>query len=115
VLLGVPAVLGFGSIVYSTYAFARDAAQAPNTPVVQGVVEHFKPQPFMPLRGSPPESFTVQGIPFSYRIGVIDGGFRKTASHGGPIKEGLLVRIHYVPDRGNLIVKLEVAESKDAT
>jgi hypothetical protein len=52
------------------------------------------------------ERFTVNGVEFSQSDYVVTCGFNDTASHGGPIREGLQVRIHYVD---NAILKLEIA------
>jgi hypothetical protein len=59
------------------------------------------------------ETFTVSGVRFVYVDNVINGGFNKTAFRGGPIREGLHVRIHYRPTAdwqpgGNVITRLEV-------
>ena len=58
------------------------------------------------------ESFRVKGIQFSYYAGILSGGFNRTASLGGPIHEGLHVRIWYEatssPFVADRIVKLEV-------
>jgi len=59
----------------------------------------------MPYSGHAMESFTVSGVPFSYSDYIPKAGFNQTSSHGGPIHEGLPVRIWYV---GNEIVKLEI-------
>jgi hypothetical protein len=72
--------------------------------VVEGPVTDFVP---MPYEGHAQESFTVNGHRFSYSDYIMTAGFRKTASHGGPIREGLYVRISY---SGNLILRLEVAQ-----
>jgi hypothetical protein len=45
-------------------------------------------------------------VEFSYSDYVIVPCFNNTASHGGPIRDGLRVRIAY---SGNCILKLEVA------
>lgn len=75
---------------------------------VEGLVEHFHP---MPWSGHDTERFDVQGVPFAYSDYVINNGFNHTSSHGGPIREGLPVRITYLPARPhNLIIKLEVAD-----
>jgi hypothetical protein len=60
----------------------------------------------MPYTGHAMESFCVQEQCFSYSDYVVTTGFHNTASHGGPIREGLNVRIEYI---GNIILKLEVA------
>jgi len=52
------------------------------------------------------ERFCVSGVCFAYSDFVITSGFNNTSSHGGPIREGLPVRVTYV---GDMIVKLEVA------
>jgi hypothetical protein len=72
--------------------------------VVEGPVANFVP---MPYQGHAQESFTVNGHRFSYSDYIMTAGFRNTASHGGPIREGLYVRISY---SGNLILRLEVAQ-----
>ena len=70
--------------------------------VVEGVVENFDP---MPEHGNKMESFTVKNTKFSYSDFYITPGFNNAASRGGPIREGLYVRISHI---GNTIVKLEV-------
>jgi hypothetical protein len=75
---------------------------------VEGPVSSFVP---MPYEGHSLESFTVNGHRFSYSDNVMTSGFRNTASHGGPIRQGLRVRISYSEHlSGNLILRLEVAE-----
>ncbi|MCP4551118.1 MAG: hypothetical protein GY834_03530 [Bacteroidetes bacterium] len=73
--------------------------------IIEGVVENFDP---MPSSGHKMESFTVKGIKFEYSDFIVRPGFRNTTSHGGPIQEGLPVRISYI---GNIIVKLEVGSA----
>jgi len=70
--------------------------------IVEGPVEDFVPMPFA---GHPMESFTVGGHRFSYSDYLGTSGFHNTASHGGPIRQGLYVRISY---SGNLILRLEI-------
>ena len=60
----------------------------------------------MPREGHDEESFTVNGVEFHYSDYVIDGAFNNPASHGGPIRAGLPVRICHKDGR---ILKLEVA------
>jgi hypothetical protein len=72
---------------------------------VEGVVEKFHP---MPYRGRDYESFTVNGVDFSYSDFVgTSSCFNHTASQGGPIRGGLRVRITYIDD--DCIVRLDVA------
>ena len=75
--------------------------------VVEGAVESFKP---MPDYGYKDESFTVNGREFSYSSFEATVGFNHTSSKGGPIEDGIFVRVSHV---GNAIVKPEVLESKD--
>jgi hypothetical protein len=74
--------------------------------VVEGVVEQFDP---MPYAGHKHESFVVAGHRFDYSDYEVVAGFNQTTSHGGPIREGLHVRIH---SKGNEIAKLEVASDQ---
>src|ERR1700692_2310924 len=59
---------------------------------VEGVVHDFKP---MPYEGHQDECFWVENQKFCYSDYVVQPGFRQSASHGGPIREGLPVRIAY--------------------
>jgi hypothetical protein len=43
---------------------------------------------------------------FCYSDYEVTAGFNNSASHGGPIREGLPVRVSYI---GNTIVRLEVS------
>jgi len=75
---------------------------------VEGRVHDFVPMPF---GGHANEHFCVETTCFHYSDYLHMGGFNNTSSHGGPIREGLPVRITYVEDSGdtgNLIVKLEI-------
>jgi hypothetical protein len=63
--------------------------------VVEGPVLNFHP---MPLEGHPPESFTIANETFSYSDYVFTPCFNKTSNHGGPIREGLVLRISFVDD-----------------
>jgi hypothetical protein len=92
---------------YSTYGQYHRLMKARNAgtySTVEGKVTDFIP---MPHEGHKNESFTVGGKRFEYSDFEVSAGFNNTASHGGPIKPGLQVRIAYV---GNSIVKLEVVE-----
>lgn len=64
--------------------------------IAEGVVENFHP---MPKEGHSNETFTVNGTLFAYSDYTVTPAFNKTASHGGPIKQGLYVRIHYTDSR----------------
>ncbi len=78
---------------------------------VSGKVSGFSP---MPRSGHAYESFTVQGVRFSYSdFDESYYGFNNTKSHGGPIREdGQRVRIAYHPtDQRNVILKLELCQT----
>jgi hypothetical protein len=72
---------------------------------VEGVVDNF--QPGSGWTGKNWESFSVRGVTFEYSDGEVAPGFNRTASHGGPIRQGLPVRICY---RDGQILRLEVAQ-----
>jgi len=87
---------------------ALKAFQTGQYSMVEGPVEHFDPMPF---EGHKAECFSVQETRFCYSDYVLTPGFRNTASHGGPIRSGLLVRIAYTKTGShNTILRLEVAE-----
>jgi hypothetical protein len=87
---------------YAQYAALKKAQENGTAQIVEGVVTHFKP---MPATGHAMERFCVQTTCFSYSDYVVSAGFNNTSSHGGPIREGLPVRVTYV---GAAIIKLEV-------
>jgi hypothetical protein len=92
-------VMIFG-ITYNEYRAAATALKEGQYSIAEGPVANF-------VSGPKQESFTVGNRSFSYSDSIVTAGFRQTASHGGPIHEGLYVRLTYV---GNLIVRLEIAE-----
>lgn len=93
---------------YSIYAGLRDSVMKGGYETVEGRVSNFVP---MPYEGHAQEHFDVNGKKFSYSDYDLTKGFNKTKSHGGPIREGLQVRINYV---GESIVKLEIADDLTA-
>lgn len=96
--------IGVCYLNYSLYAELRDAVRDGKSKVVEGRVTQFVP---MPYEGHAQESFVVGEKSFSYSDYNLTKGFNQTKSHGGPMHEGLQVRIAYV---GDSIVRLEVAE-----
>jgi hypothetical protein len=92
-----------GFSTYSDYRNVREVTDGGKASVVEGPVSTFVP---MPKSGHSMERFCVSEVCFAYSDFVISSGFNNTSSHGGPIREGLPVRVTYV---GNTIVKLEVA------
>ena len=86
-----------------------ESASSGKVRVVEGVVENFHP---MPASGHDTERFTVAGESFAYSDYEITGGFNNAASHGGPLRAGLPVRITFVQESShNVIVKLEVGRT----
>jgi hypothetical protein len=81
---------------------AVQALRSGSYSVVQGEVENFTP---MPIEGHADEQFDVGGVHFAYSDFEVTAGFNNSASHGGPIRPGLPVRIAY---RGNEILRLQV-------
>jgi len=72
----------------------------------------------LPVGGHSQESFVVAGVRLGSSAYVITGGFNRSSTYGGPIHEGLQVRIHYLPDlpgggsqptARNVILELEIA------
>jgi len=77
--------------------------------LVEGLVDNFSPMPF---EGHQAECFAVNGVRFCYSDYDRTAGFNQTSSHGGPIRQGVRVRIAYL---GNHILRLELCPSrKDA-
>ena len=95
--------LGIGTLNYSHFANLRNAASNGGAEVVEGDVKEFVP---MPYEGHAEETFVVSGRYFSYSDYDETKGFNQTQSHGGPMKEGLHVRITHVD---GTILKLEIA------
>lgn len=87
---------------YIGYRGAVHAIRSQQARFVDGTVSQFIP---MPYTGHAMESFVVQSVRFEYSDYVVTAGFNNTTSHGGPIREGLPVRIWY---RGNEILRLDV-------
>jgi len=80
------------------------------SPVVEGLVEHFHP---MPSGGHDTERFDVAGVHFAYSHRLASQGFNQDVTVGGPIREGIYVRIHYVllaADPYGTIVRLEIRQ-----
>ena len=71
--------------------------------IVEGEVTKFHP---MPAEGHHEESFDVGGKHFQYADYIVIAGFNQSSSHGGPVREGIKVRIYHV---GNIIARLEIA------
>ena len=86
----------------------RSAYVSGKSEVVEGVVKNFHPAPKI---GSAEESFSVRGILFSYYAGDSTPCFHNAPFHGGPLREGINVRIHYYEGCIQRIDVLQNAES----
>lgn len=76
--------------------------------VIEGSVQDFRPG--SNSQGSLPEQFSVEGVIFAYSDYMQTCGFNTMQVNGGPIQEGLQVRISYIPSRYNTILRIERAE-----
>lgn len=90
------------STTFSEYAALRSAYRHSRFSVIEGHVTNFRP---MPYQGHQLECFSVQSQTFCYSDYVVTAGFNNSAAHGGPIREGIPVRVSFV---GTTIVRLEV-------
>lgn len=96
-----------GAGIIGAWAATQRAERSGTMKAVEGPVENFHP---MPPTYHDLESFTVDGVRFSYSDYVVTSGFNQSTANGGPIGAGMYVRIHYIasgPD-GPTIVRLEI-------
>lgn len=102
VMVIFPIILGTVVLVsgLSEYYSMRKMLREGRASYVEGIVTDF-------YSGENYESFEVNGKRFSYDYKTVSAGFRQTKYHGGPIDEGVNVRIWH--NRGT-IVRLEVAK-----
>jgi len=100
--LGIVALIFRNGLQPSELAAAYRAGKCE---VVEGIVTQFHP---MPATGHGVESFVVSGKHFQYSDYSLRAGFNQTSSHGGPMRDGLHVRIHYL---GDDIAKVEVEDT----
>lgn len=101
-LFGLAFAIGTSALFYtqkqSVSADLRDGRFA----VVEGPVRNFVAETAQSKR----ESFDVGDRHFWYSAGLITPGFRGAYWDGGPMRDGLYVRISY---QSNLILRLDVA------
>jgi len=90
---------------YSDYAHLRNAVRSGNFEVVEGTVSQFAPAD---SGDHVPETFAVGKHRYQYSWAVITAGFHRTAPHGGPIRDGLHVRIY---DVSGQIARLEICNT----
>ncbi len=70
--------------------------------VVEGAIDNFQPAPNI---GPTRESFSVNQTSFSYNVLDASPCFHNAPFHHGPIRSGLVVRIHY---QGSCIQRIEI-------
>jgi hypothetical protein len=100
----VPAMLVGNITTYLEYRELISRLRTGEFKIVEGRVEQFDP---MPWEGHKNESFVVDGHRYSYSDYDGGVGFNRTSSHGGPIRQGLNVRI---ADINGVIARLEIAQ-----
>ena len=94
--------LGTFAVTFLNYRRLAFAAAQGAVSVVEGPVRGFTP---MPAAGHAMERFCVHDVCFEYSDYLVTAGFNNTSSHGGPMRDGMSVRVTCV---GNSIVKLEI-------
>ncbi|MEY2557636.1 MAG: hypothetical protein QOE34_1061 [Verrucomicrobiota bacterium] len=102
-------ILGIVGLLFRTVPQPSELAaayRAGKCEVVEGTVTQFHP---MPAREHDSESFVVAGRRFHYSDYSMTAGFHQSVQHGGPMREGLQVRIHHL---GNDIAKLEIDDTQ---
>jgi len=90
-------------LTYRELARLHDVLASGRAQVVEGRVTDFTPMDDFVHKT---ESFRVGDRWFAYSDAIETGGFNTSSTHGGPIREGLRVRVTYV---GGTIVRLEAA------
>lgn len=79
-------------VVVPNFINLRRSYVSGKSSIVEGVVENFRPAPTI---GPARESFSVRGVLFSYDALDDTPCFHNAPLHDGPLREGLVVRIHY--------------------
>lgn len=96
--------IGAGVGVFSQHFRAQRMLENGEAQLVEGRVEDFA------FTGKD-ERFVVGGVRFDYSDYRINAGFNNTSGRGGPMRAGLMARIHYIRAREQaLILKLEIKE-----
>lgn len=88
---------------HSEFLRLRTADETGDYRMLQGVVTNFVPEG---NGGHPMERFTLQGVTFSYSTYDGTSAFHLTARHGGPMRDGLSVRL---AEHNGRILRLEIA------
>jgi hypothetical protein len=112
-IVGLPIMTAlFALFVVVPRAQALSALASGRYDVVEGIVEDFQPLPAK-AQGTR-ERFRVGIVVFDYRTNEVSPGFNQTSAEGGPIRDGLPVRITYILSSSRppkaVILRLEIAE-----
>ena len=100
--------LGAANVNYQRWQCRQWAKTPQQYDLVEGPVADYK---LKTISGHSTEQFQVNGVRFKYSDHDISkGGFNDTAFNGGPIREGLQVRIAY---RDGRILKLWVKSTEN--
>lgn len=102
VLISLVGVIVNKSITSKDYKSLKKILINKEHSVVEGKVEDF-----ISMDEFNPESFSVNGVDFFYRDDKTNSAFNEVALYGGPMKEGLEVRIFYYE---NSIIGLWIRE-----
>ena len=90
---------------YVEYARLRNALRDGTAVLVEGRVVNFSPEPAV---GHAPETFDVAGTHFAYQgVGGVSAAFNQSKPKGGPIRDGVQVRIWHVQGK---IARLELGD-----
>lgn len=90
-------VLGAANLAYS-YSSTMRAVKEGHIKKVEGMVTKFRAASFN-------ERFCIDETCFSYPASYTSVGFRQLSSRGGPIRDGVKVRVYYF---GKVITRLEI-------
>ena len=97
-------LLAFG-VTFADYRGAVSKLRHGKYEIVNGPVTHFTKLPKWGWQKA--ETFVVDGHRFTYYGYIVSAGFHQMASQGGPIHDGLYVRVTY---SGSQILRLEIAQ-----
>ena len=93
------------SFTYFDYRQLRSAFEEGRCQIVEGRIQNFSPG--KDNRGETDETFDVSGVHFSYSAYSASPGFNQTVAKGGPLKEGVQVRIFVYKQN---IARLEIIQ-----
>ena len=97
--------LFIGASALRGYMHYREITSPATSPeIVAGVVKQLHQAGQL---GSQVERFQVDSQKFSYSGSSFEPGFHQTFAQGSPLRNGMLIRVHYV---GDTIVKLELCK-----